>query len=820
MTASHPDERVREPSLDARPAPGEQAMPRTATQPDGLGGPPGRPPSFLQPSSLSARRNSRSSGTGFGGRLSHLAAEHLNFYRVHVLLFVTVPLIISGIFYAANGENKIAYIDCLFVCVSAATVTGLATINVSTLTGFQQALLFILMCVGNITAVSVTMVWIRRHFFRKKFDHLVRNDPKMRRKAREVQKRLWAQRQLGVKRVQALLQKGKNGEQKEESHELDMEAAGGGRARTSEKGAKYQQREDGHPRDDASARSGASSTSLAREKEEQQRKEREKKKNAKKRGRVTASMIRRADEPAVLMNPSVIPDGGAPPLMNNAGTSAGGPGILSNPLPPSEGGPTYTGLGNGAENPPSPLAQMVSRDREMPSVRIAMPHASPTPAANHRSSVAVTDDSAENGDGNESADGEMSYLKAFRRSAARAARLGRTDADGEPTVIDNEDEQPAATGTPRGFRAGHARRGSEGAALPPLSSSAAGRQDPFPRAQTIGFEKDPFPRAQTIGFAEPATTQHTHHRATAGPGLGAYASGYSSMPTSATMRSRTGGDGPGFERTATRMSGTTMRRTRTYGSSGLVLARTMTQSKNTGFGGFPTPIDFLHYLINKLMSSRAQQQMPRTSTIASTHSLSGLSNDPNVRSAPYFSFDVLVSRNSKFHELTEEQRDELGGVEYRAIDLLAKIIPAYWFIVNFFFITLVAPYASSRVFNDRYGDAFSSQGQYAPNRVWWVFFNTVSAYSNTGLSLLDTSVTLLQDAYLVLIPIMLLILLGNTGFPIALRCFIWILSKVTPSRSRMHESLQFLLDHPRRCFVYLFPAAQTWFLLFMLVVLK
>ena len=28
----------------------------------------------------------------------------------------------------------------------------------------------------------------------------------------------------------------------------------------------------------------------------------------------------------------------------------------------------------------------------------------------------------------------------------------------------------------------------------------------------------------------------------------------------------------------------------------------------------------------------------------------------------------------------------------------------------------------------------------------------------------------------------------------------------------MHETLHFLLDHPRRCFIYLFPSHQTWFL--------
>ena len=63
------------------------------------------------------------------------------------------PLIFSGIFYASNGRYKISYVDSLFNCVSAMTVTGLATVNLSSLTGFQQALLFMLMCMGNPVSV-------------------------------------------------------------------------------------------------------------------------------------------------------------------------------------------------------------------------------------------------------------------------------------------------------------------------------------------------------------------------------------------------------------------------------------------------------------------------------------------------------------------------------------------------------------------------------------------------------------------------------------------------------------------------------------------
>src|SRR2546423_8114193 len=41
---------------------------------------------------------------------------------------------------------------------------------------------------------------------------------------------------------------------------------------------------------------------------------------------------------------------------------------------------------------------------------------------------------------------------------------------------------------------------------------------------------------------------------------------------------------------------------------------------------------------------------------------------------PYFTFQPTVGRNSLFLGLTEQQREELGGVEYRAVKLLLKVL--------------------------------------------------------------------------------------------------------------------------------------------------
>lgn len=56
--------------------------------------------------------------------------------------------------YGTSTEYPIEYIDCLFLCMSAMTVTGLASVNLSTLSAFQQALLFVQMIIGSLVGLD------------------------------------------------------------------------------------------------------------------------------------------------------------------------------------------------------------------------------------------------------------------------------------------------------------------------------------------------------------------------------------------------------------------------------------------------------------------------------------------------------------------------------------------------------------------------------------------------------------------------------------------------------------------------------------------
>lgn len=97
----------------------------------------------------------------------------LNFYRMHLLYFIFSILIFSAIFYGSNGEYHVPYTDALFLCASAMTDTGLNSINLGDVTGWQQTILCLMMLMGDLTLVSISMVLVRRHFFGKRIRELI-----------------------------------------------------------------------------------------------------------------------------------------------------------------------------------------------------------------------------------------------------------------------------------------------------------------------------------------------------------------------------------------------------------------------------------------------------------------------------------------------------------------------------------------------------------------------------------------------------------------------------------------------------------------------
>ncbi|TIA73200.1 hypothetical protein E3P92_00492 [Wallemia ichthyophaga] len=302
-------------------------------------------------------------------------------------------------------------------------------------------------------------------------------------------------------------------------------------------------------------------------------------------------------------------------------------------------------------------------------------------------------------------------------------------------------------------------------------------------------DEEKFPRSATIGFREPEF----------------------SMNRQRTM-------GTNFDRSNTYQSG----RSRSIAPSGY-LPRTTTKPYSTrdrDFGGFPTPITLVSRLVDRFFPN-LRSKLDKSVTIPHTHTFTsqagGTVGGPGSRGkyAPYISFDAIVGRNSVFKDLSDDQIDELGGAEYLALKILTIVLIFYYLFFQLAGLTIIAPYINEIPRFERIVDEESP----GLDTVWFTAFNTISAYSNTGMSLVDSSLQRFQQAYGMYLPMSFLILIGNTCFPIVLRFIIWLGTKVVKKDSHEYQGLHFLLDHPRRSFLYLFPSHQTYFLLSMVVIM-
>ena len=136
--------------------------------------------------------------------------------------------------------------------------------------------------------------------------------------------------------------------------------------------------------------------------------------------------------------------------------------------------------------------------------------------------------------------------------------------------------------------------------------------------------------------------------------------------------------------------------------------------------------------LERTLTVQPTNTMPRNLTLQKTKSLqrtgTWVSNaDAEPREAPYITFDAIVGRNSHFKSLTSAQEEELGGVEYRALSTLWKIVAGYWLGFQLIAVLLIAPYLSQR----RFAPIFDVQGGIVPT--WYVFINVWSAFSNNGM---------------------------------------------------------------------------------------
>jgi hypothetical protein len=90
------------------------------------------------------------------------------------MYFIIVSLVSALIFWGiSTPAREVRFIDALFLCVSAMTLTGLNTINLSALNIVQQVVLLLLIMLGSAILVSAFVVHIRRRAFEERFRSVV-----------------------------------------------------------------------------------------------------------------------------------------------------------------------------------------------------------------------------------------------------------------------------------------------------------------------------------------------------------------------------------------------------------------------------------------------------------------------------------------------------------------------------------------------------------------------------------------------------------------------------------------------------------------------
>ncbi|KAH8906239.1 TrkH-domain-containing protein [Coniochaeta sp. PMI_546] len=181
----------------------------------------------------------------------------------------------------------------------------------------------------------------------------------------------------------------------------------------------------------------------------------------------------------------------------------------------------------------------------------------------------------------------------------------------------------------------------------------------------------------------------------------------------------------------------------------------------------------------------------------------------------HFLMHRRAGRNAQFHDLTAEERELLGGCEYRALKILAIIVPTYFFLWQ-----VLGCLALGAWINNNLPEPALENGI----NPWWLgIFNGVSAFNNSGMSLLDANMIPFESAYFVLITMGLMILAGNTAYPLFLRLIMASALKVLKlttaenEYSDIKDTFHFILKYPRRVYTNLFPARATWWLLFMVI---
>ncbi|KAF2744511.1 potassium transporter [Sporormia fimetaria CBS 119925] len=166
-------------------------------------------------------------------------------------------------------------------------------------------------------------------------------------------------------------------------------------------------------------------------------------------------------------------------------------------------------------------------------------------------------------------------------------------------------------------------------------------------------------------------------------------------------------------------------------------------------------------------------------------------------------------------DLASLSREELGGIEYRALKTLLKLTAGYYFGLHLFGVICMVGWIHTA--DAKYQDYLASIKQ---DKTWWAFYTAQTMVDNLGLTLTPDSMISFRDATWPMLVFSFLAYAGNTFYPVFLRLVVWISYKLSKNGSARQETHRFLLDHPRRCYTLLFPSTTTWALATILFILN
>ncbi|KLU92620.1 potassium transporter 1 [Magnaporthiopsis poae ATCC 64411] len=171
-----------------------------------------------------------------------------------------------------------------------------------------------------------------------------------------------------------------------------------------------------------------------------------------------------------------------------------------------------------------------------------------------------------------------------------------------------------------------------------------------------------------------------------------------------------------------------------------------------------------------------------------------------------------IGRNGQFFDLDEDQREYLGGVEYRSLKLLLVINAAYFVLWQGLGAIALGAWMAA------YSRDICAVNRQDP---WWTgVFLAVSSFNNAGMILLDAGIGAFNRDPFVLTIVTILSLAGNAAYPAFVRGTVYVsrlgfkygIARYGPAGHDYgvwEEAFDFILKYPRRLFMLMFPSRQN-----------